>query len=305
MHDLYLNLTIKEDMITWLSYFLCRIPQNWLPSIAKAIGWLWWHCIPIRIHIGKGNLKRAFPTELTSTERDKILQKNLAHLSLYTLEQLRLPQWLSQPSALNIQTVDIWRLDHALQQGKGVIVVTAHLGNFELIGAFFARQGYPIHALVKHIKWQPAEQFWRKLRQNCNIHCIEPRQSGLKIVKLLQKNQIVAFPIDQHFPPHRAIPSRFFGHMAATTPAPIRLALLTGAPILPIYIIRERFQQHTIVCEPFFALEYPHHTREQHIAHNTERLNQRIETWIRCYPEQWLWLHRRWKLQTDQPRNSQ
>jgi len=99
---------------------------------------------------------------------------------------------------------------------------------------------------------------------------------------------------------HRAIVCEFFGGLAATSPAPARFALETGATIIACHIERaDDAGHHILKIEPPFVLETPYQDFDANVRHNTERLNRMIEGWIRAVPEQWLWLHRRWKVDDD------
>ena len=116
----------------------------------------------------------------------------------------------------------------------------------------------------------------------------------------MARNEIVAFLVDQHLPPHRAIVCEFFGQLAATTPAPTRFALETGAPIFPVTIFRDqKAGYHLARFEPEFKIENQYDDPEKNLWHNTERLNRILEKWIRERPDLYLWVHRRWKVQEN------
>ncbi len=129
---------------------------------------------------------------------------------------------------------------------------------------------------------------------------IAPQRSKDDIRAVLKRGEIVVFIIDQYMVSYRGIVCEFFGQLASTTPAPTRFALETGAPIVPLWTYRKgRSGAHVLCIEPELVLETPYEDRDANLRHNTERLNRLVESWIRQQPEQWLWLHRRWKVQDN------
>ncbi|MBI3178333.1 MAG: lysophospholipid acyltransferase family protein, partial [Deltaproteobacteria bacterium] len=167
----------------------------------------------------------------------------------------------------------------------------------EMMGASQSLMGIPVNAVVRDIHFGPAHALWNELRHTTGMKTIAPRNSQFQIRAALKRGEAVAFLIDQHMPKTRGIVCSFFGRLASTSPAPVRFAMMTGAPVVPVVIYRDGAPGHHVVeFHPVFSLETPHAEREQNIWHNTERLNRIIEAWVRRAPEQWLWVHRRWKV---------
>jgi KDO2-lipid IV(A) lauroyltransferase len=135
------------------------------------------------------------------------------------------------------------------------------------------------------------------VRERAGLKTIPPRRSKDLIRDVLARNELMGFVNDQHTAKHRAIVCKFFGMWAATSPAPVRFALETGAPIIPVRLRRldDRGHHRVEISEPL-ALEFPHSTDVDNLRHNVQRINDLFETWIRETPEQWLWLHKRWKV---------
>ena len=189
----------------------------------------------------------------------------------------------------------------AQRRGKGIIVVLGHIGNFEMLAASQSLLGEPLHAIVKDFSWRPFNDFVAIVRQRTNYRTIPPKRSSAEIRARLAENASVAFLVDQHLSHRHAIVCEFFGQLAATTPAPTRFALETGAPILPAVTFRDpRSGYHVVRIEPEFHLEAPYDDPGKNLWHNTERLNRIIEGWIRSRPDNYFWVHRRWKVH-DKP----
>ncbi len=284
-------------VILLLSALVRRLPLGWALRFAQAMGWLWFYVLPIRRRVALANVARVYGSSLSRARQRQIVRGSFVNTCMYVVEGLRLPSLTPALSERLVARAGLAHVDAALARGRGVIVVSAHMGNFDLCGASQAIRGYPVHVVVKTIHWPPAQRFIRRVREATGIGLVPPRNSRAQIRSLLRANQIVAFLVDQHLPPHRAIVCDFLGHPAATTPAPVRLALETGAAVVPVLLVRDRRHgYHQLIVEPEFELTAPHATQEENLRHNTERLNALVGGWVRTWPEQWLWAHRRWKV---------
>ena len=121
-----------------------------------------------------------------------------------------------------------------------------------------------------------------------------------EIINVLAEEYTVGFAFDQHMHHYRGIVCEFLGYPASTTPAPARFGFQTGAPIIPVLFVRDtKPGYHTITFEPELELETPFDNLDDNIRHNTERLNRIAERWIKSYPNQYLWLHKRWKVMNN------
>lgn len=287
-------------MLVLLSRLVRALPLSAAMALGRGFGLLWFYVVPLRRRVALDNVRRAFGPAIGRRRTRQIVRRSMVNACLYAVEGLRMPDLTAERSAQLVEPDGIERIDALLARGRGVVAVTAHLGNFDLLGTSQTVRGYPIYAILKDIRWRAGHAFWTQVREQTKLGRIAPRRSREVIVQRLRENNIVAFLVDQHVARHRAVVGSFFGHLAATTPAPVRFALQTGAPILPLYIVREGAAgHHRIYFGHEFVLEHPHADEAQNIWHNTERLNRLVEGWITAYPEQWLWMHRRWKVHDD------
>jgi KDO2-lipid IV(A) lauroyltransferase len=177
-----------------------------------------------------------------------------------------------------------------------VILVATHLDNVDLAGCSISVRGRPITVPAKNVGWKPAAKFIIVVRERTGIELIPTKQSMDLIRKRLAENKIVGLVIDQHLRPRHAIVCKFFDQLTATTHAPARLAVETGATILIGLVYRKGMSRYHVVRPDEFTLELPYDDDAANVRHNTERLNRVVEDWIRKYPEQWLWPHVRWKV---------
>lgn len=187
-------------------------------------------------------------------------------------------------------------LDKALAKGKGVILVTAHYGNFPLMSLRLAVSGYRVNFVARPMRDVYAENHFHKLRTNAGVKSISAyprRQCVAAIISALAKNEIVIIQMDQNFGTG-GVWVDFFGKLAATPTGPIVLSLRTKAALVPGYIRQVKEREHEINIFPEENLLLGK-TKEETILINAAKFTKIIESWIKAKPCQWSWVHRRWK----------
>lgn len=263
--------------------------------LGRALGWLWYWCIPVRLRVARRNLERALGG--TKQQRNRILRACCAHQALYAVDVLRAPLMTPARSDHYVERSGFEHLERALAAGRGAIVFMAHYGSLDLIGFSQAIRGLPMIAVVKELGWGPANRYVQHVRQLTGLQLLPPRRSREACLAALRRNMILGLIVDQHMPPHRGIVCSFFNRPASTTPAPVRFAYQSGAPIFGAVIRRKGLSPyHHFYITPELQLESPHEDHEANVRHNTQRINNVVEGWVREDPAQWLWMHRRWKV---------
>ena len=215
------------------------------------------------------------------------------------MEVLRLPILTPELSEELVEQQSVELLEAALARGKGAILVASHMDNVDLAGCSMSVRGLPMTVVAKQISWRPAAKFIVAVREATGITLIPTRKSKTMIRQLLAENKIVTLVIDQHIKRHHAIVCRFFDQLASTSHAPARLAMEAQVPLFAGLMYRKGMSRHHVVRIEQVALEHPHDHKAANVRHNTERINRVLERWIREFPEQWLWQHRRWKVHDD------
>lgn len=193
-------------------------------------------------------------------------------------------------------------LDQALLQGKGVIALGAHLGSFTLVGARLSLEHYRFNIMINEGNYP---RLWRRLgkyqkRMGQNPFPAKPLSTSLKkSLNALHRNEILYLIADEQ---HRngGIPVHFFNHLAYTPIGPALLSLKTGAPILPMFILRRERLPHTLFIGPPVEIERTGEMKKD-IENLTIAFTKLIEERIREVPTQWPWLNRRWKLPPQHP----
>jgi KDO2-lipid IV(A) lauroyltransferase len=186
-------------------------------------------------------------------------------------------------------------LDAALARGKGVIGLSAHLGNFPLMGAKLAQEGYSCASFIYGANEARAVRLFFDIGRRLGISLIPTSPSYVSVrksLKWLRENKVLCIQADRNSP--QGVFVDFFGYPAATPIGPVVLAKRTGATVLPMFVVREMNSKHRIIFGPPVELEVTGN-KEKDILVNSAKFTKIIESYVRKYPEQWLWTYKRWK----------
>ncbi len=245
--------------------------------------------------VAQAGLESAFGEDLSLPERKRIVRECFISMAKSAGELFFL---VGRPdfarSIVRIRNPEI--LDIALKAGKGVILVSAHFGNFPLMLVKLSLEGYKTAVIMRPLKEGRVEEIFEAERLRIDIKTILsiPRRACVEeAIRSLRNNRSLLIPLDQNFGTSGVFVN-FFGAKAATATGPVVLAQRTGAAIVPCFIVRRNDDTHDIFFEPPLKLENGKDELEV-IARNIQRITDIIERYIRKYPSQWSWIHRRWK----------
>jgi KDO2-lipid IV(A) lauroyltransferase len=272
---------------------LRRVP--WKPALAwgTAMGTLGYHVSSRYRNIAEKNLKIAYGDTLNEHERQTLIKRVFQHFARamlveflkgadFTLADMR--RWVKQESYAPI--------DRLLERGKGVIVISAHLGNWEWLSKRAAMEGYSIKVVARQSEDEKFNALTDKVR-GTNGYTVHPRgDSPRALLKQLRENKVVAIVPDQK---SEDVFVPFFGKLAGTVAGPAVLALKTGAAILPMFCPRQPDGTYQTVYYPAILPEATG-DNEADVKRIMAEITADIEDIIRQYPDQWLWLHDRWRV---------
>jgi KDO2-lipid IV(A) lauroyltransferase len=274
----------------------------WADPRETAVPWFgkWlYHLLPYRRDVVLGNLRRVFGDTLPDAEMDRLAQAYYAHYLRFLLELARQPFMSSKRRDTWIKVENMESPLRAHAQGKGVFLLTGHFGNFEVatvagIARFPQYRGllYFVRRALKPA-WLNALVTWR-FRQ-AGFGTLSKRGSIEAIFEVLNRGGLIVYVFDQHAQSPDGIPVDFFGHPAGTFKSLAILALDTGAPVIPVSSWREPDGTHVIRFEEPLPLIECEDVGEA-IRRNTRAYNAAIERMLLRHPEQWIWMHRRWKI---------
>ncbi|MCK4851822.1 MAG: lysophospholipid acyltransferase family protein [Candidatus Omnitrophica bacterium] len=185
-------------------------------------------------------------------------------------------------------------LDRALAEGKGVILLVSHFGNWELLSIYLNLKGYKGTAVARRIYFHKYDRFIMRLRNRFGAQVLYRDESPRKLLKLLKSGGILGILADQDVDSVEGVFVNFFGKSAYTPAAPVRFGMVTGASLVPAFMIRKPDDTHKLVLEkPLVLLRGP--DREEALKLYTRAWTDVLEKYVRQYPEQWVWMHQRWK----------
>lgn len=260
--------------------------------IGSILGVIWFDILRIRRSVILQNLQIAFP-EMSLKERVQLGRQSMIQFCIGIVEYSNLP-FLKEGSAQDFQFEGSEYLNQALKKGKGVLLLSLHIGNGDIGSAALALKGWPIHLVSKIFKTQWLNEAWFGMREKVGVKFIPPRNSSYGVLKALKKNEVVIFVMDQFTGPPIGIKTTFFGKETGTGVGLAVMAQRSGAPVIPAYTLRGKDGKIKVIIEPeipFVELE----NKDETLLAMTQAYNNFIERVVRKNPDQWMWLHKRWK----------
>lgn len=274
----------------------------WADLQTTAVPWfgkLLYYLLPYRRSVVLGNFRRVFGDYLPPPEILKLVQAYYAHYARFLLEFIRLPFMSAECRKSWIRLENTESPIRAHQQGKGVLLLTGHFGNFEVASVAGLTQ-FPQYQGLLHFVRRPLKPKFlndlvtRRFRR-AGFGTLAKRGSLDAILNLLAGGAIIVYAFDQHAGKSDGVTVDFFGHPAGTFKSVALLALTTGAPVIPVSSWREPDGSHVLRFEdPLPLIECP--DAGEAIRRNTQAYNAVIERLLLRHPEQWIWMHRRWKV---------
>lgn len=284
----------------WVGLVFCSsiirlIPERFIYNFADGISNIGYAVAAKQRKIALESLSIAFGSKKTKEEINAIAKECFRRMAKSAIELMFM---MDKPALVKQRVViaDKTNLDKALAKGNGVILVSAHFGNFPLLLARLSQEGYKVAGIMRPMRDERVEKIFIEKRKKYNVRTIysQPRNTCVDTtIRTLRDNEIVFIPIDQNFGTAGVFVD-FFGRKAATATGPVVFAQRTKAAILPCFIIRQDDDTHKIIFEPAIELEETN-TPQETIATNIQKLTDVIEAYIRKYPAEWGWIHRRWK----------
>jgi KDO2-lipid IV(A) lauroyltransferase len=283
---------LEYFIVIGLYSLLKRIPFSWGHNLSVVLAFLMRYVFSYRIHTVKNNLKIAFP-EFSNQARKNIEKEVYLNFASLWLEFLQ--NWRIDEKFINKNfTVYNWEvLESSIKENKGVILLTGHIGNIEWLGQFMSLRLSEIYAIGKKISNPYIHKFVEKNRIQNGAKIIYTKKAFNKSLELLKKKKVLAIAGDQ-YARKRAIWVDFFGVLSATAQGTAIFQLKTGASIVFVAQIRKKWGQFDLFFEKIpipQELEY----NDQNIFEVTQIHTKVLEKWIKKYPGQYFWTHRRWK----------
>jgi Kdo2-lipid IVA lauroyltransferase/acyltransferase len=294
--------TVSLTLLNLISRVLGILPARCSQAVGWLLGTCWYYILRIRRNVVFANLNIVFPGQRQLHQR--VARGFYRHFCMNVVEFIGVHRRSSVLRDVLVEGMEHYHRAHA--RGKGVIVVTAHLGNFDLLACNRAMNGVPLGLVSKTLRQAAVNEFWMNRRTNLGVRVFEENAQPRDVIRWLKTGNVLGLVVDQRLSEARGgIPVPFLGQQVWTSPAAARLAIVSGAALLPAMIHRLPGGQHRIVIEPEIQRN-PRKTdagptvsrrgnQDMEILELMSRISQIVERWIRMYPEQWMWIHRRFK----------
>ena len=278
----------SADARTPLQLFVARIPHRKIAGLGKLLGLVLYNVDLRHRRIVRRNLKFAFP-EWTWNQVHRVARKVFQHFGITVLEIFQIS--CSSLEEVLAKAHRIEGIEHLNRLQNGALLISAHLGNWEISAQYVSAMGKaPFVAVARKIRFKPFERWLNRLRTRFGGELIDKKGALPKMREALRQGKILGVLIDQG---GEAATAKFFGHDVQAHAAVALLAMRCQKPVIPSFCVREP-NGFRIILEPPLVLQRTNDLRAD-IESNIQLMMDAVEQAIRSYPDQWFWLHKRWK----------
>ena len=273
---------------------LSAMPRSWARSLGAAVGALAYRSLVRLRNVGRHNLLLAFP-ERTDAQREQILRGEYQHLGYLLAEFCVMSRYTREVASRFIRYDGLERLLAAKRRGRGVLILTGHLGAWELSSFYHSLMGYPMGMVIRRLDNPLIDAMVNRVRCLHGNRVLHKDDFARGLLDAMRLGETVGILMDTNMTPPQGVFAPFFGVPACTASGLARIARKTGAAVLPGFLLWEAAEDRYVLhFGEELELERTGDAEADALA-NTALFNRVLEGYIRRYPDQWLWLHRRWK----------
>ncbi len=289
---------MREDLeyalVVAVARCLGHVPRGAARRFAGLLAFAVYWCFPRLRRVGARNLEMALP-ELSSKTRERILRRVYVHLGRQLVEFCRMARYTPQNTRDWMRTEGLEHFLAARARGKGVLIITGHLGAWELSSFYHSLMGHPMGMVIRRLDNRRLDEYVNNIRCLHGNFVVHKDDFGRALLTAMREGGAVGILMDTNMTPPQGEFVKFFGIDACTATGLAHIARNTGAAVLPGFMLWEPAEQK-YVLHFGTEVEIPRTSdRVADILEGTQRCTAVIESWIRRYPDQWLWIHRRWK----------
>ena len=286
---------VAEFAVVWVFVHGVRLlPRGLARTAGVAISAVAFRALGRLRRVGLRNLELAFP-RITAGERETILRSEYRNLGFLLAEFCKMPGYTAATASRFIRYEGLDNYLRARERGKGVLVLTGHLGAWELSSFYHSLMGMPMGMVIRRLDNPLVDEFVNRIRCLHGNRVIHKDDFARGLIASMRAGETVGILMDTNMTPPQGVFVPFFGVPACTASGMARIAEKTGAAVLPGFLLWEQSEQK-YVLRFGEELEIVHTgDAEQDALTNTATFTAAIERYIRQYPDQWLWMHRRWK----------
>jgi Kdo2-lipid IVA lauroyltransferase/acyltransferase len=287
-----------ESLEYWLVVMVARglalMPRSVARLLAGGLAWTVYHAMGRLRRVGERNLSLAFP-DLTPEARKKILRSLYRYLGWQLVEFCQMRSYTRENTEGLIRTEGLEHFLAAEALGRGVLVLTGHLGAWELSSFYHSLMGHPMGIVIRRLDNRKLDDFVNGIRCLHGNRVLHKDDFARGLLTAMHAGETVGILMDTNMTPPQGEFVKFFGVTACTASGLARVALKTGAAVLPGFMVWEpKEKRYVLYFGPQLHLAQTGNAEADMLA-VTQQCNDVLESWIRRYPDQWLWIHRRWK----------
>ena len=281
-------------LVKLLLNLLAMLPRRILKFFSDLLGLIWYTADKRHRNVVLENINSAYPEKFSLAQAQrftKIVFKNIAGILFEVI-------WSYRKTKDELLKYFVFKgvrhIESAQKKGRGVIILTCHMGNFELGGAALALtvSGGP-YGVYRKLDFKPLERLLLEERQRFGTRMIPLRGASKKIDKILRSGGVMGTLLDQNVDWYKGVFVNYFGRPACTNNGLAKLALRTKSPVVPLFIMKKK-EQYIMEFLPEIPLEFTGDSIKD-IENNTQNYVSAIESMVRKCPEQYFWVHNRWK----------
>lgn len=288
-----------EYVVVWaLVSLLGALPRGAARAVGAGVGAAAYTLLGGLRRTGLRNLELAFP-EKTAAERERILRRLYRNLGWLLGEFCQMRKYTRENTQSFLRYEGLEHYLAARGRGKGVLIVTGHLGAWELSSYYHSLMGHPMGMVIRRLDNAKVDRLVNGIRCLHGNKVLHKDDFARGLLAAMRQGETVGILMDTNMTPPQGVFVPFFGREACTASGLARVARKTGAAVLPGFMVWEEAEQRYVLR---FGVEIPVQVTEDDegdAVANTARFTAVIEDWVRRYPDQWLWVHRRWKTRPD------
>jgi KDO2-lipid IV(A) lauroyltransferase len=285
---------VEYLVVRGMELFCRALPRRLLLGLARSLGLLWFSLDRRRRQRALANLEGAFGDEMTPERRHEVARNAFANLARAFCDTLILESWNADKVAKYVEVEGWEHLDRAYEAGQGVLCFTGHIGCWEMVAHIQGHRKRWLAVVVRPLDNPLLDAYADRLRRHSGNETIRKRQAVRTILRRLREGKGVGIVIDQHLHSRERIFVDFFGRLAATTPALAMTAMRTGAAMVPVFSIPKPDGGYIVRYLPPVEVTTTG-DRKKDVHDITQECTRIIEQMIRAHPDNWIWMHRRWR----------
>jgi Kdo2-lipid IVA lauroyltransferase/acyltransferase len=288
-----------EFAVVWtLVKLLGALPRRSARALGAVVGEAAYRLLGRLRKVGLINLELAFPDK-TAAEREQILRRLYRNLGWLLAEFCQMPRYTPENTRGFIRYEGLEHYLAARERGKGVLILTGHLGAWELSSYYHSLMGHPMSMVIRRLDNARVDQLVNEIRCRHGNRVLHKDDFARGLLAAMRQGETVGILMDTNMTPPQGSFVPFFGKIACTASGMARVALRTGATVLPGFMLWEETEQRYVLHFGQAIDLVETENDEQDVLENTSRFTAVIESWVRRYPDQWLWVHRRWKTRPE------